>query len=359
LKHENKTLRDKLTSKQSQKEDTDAIKNDVSELKEQMSDFLVTLELLKKQTENLPSKTDMYFLQSEVKNFRKEQAAETIQQTDKLIQTIETTQAVATTKESSENSKIQSLAISTENKPSNSHRHSNTHHDTKQVLILGDSVTRGLRKDKMTTNSTTVQIKSHRGATVKKIHTAITDSETQPKTIKEADIIIIHAGINNISNADKPKDICEDYQKLTDTLQGINSKAKIMISSIVPKKRDLLSTENISATNNLLRSKCSEKGFTFIDNNSVILKNGKVDHTLFYDEVHLNNEGSALLGKQLKSAIRTILGIQQNTTSQSVNFRKAQHHPTHEPNRRYIPRNRGYTAPHRHRPPNPWMSPKW
>jgi hypothetical protein len=64
--------------------------------------------------------------------------------------------------------------------------------------------------------------------------------------------------------------------------------------------RDLLSAENISATNNLLRNKCSEKGFTFIDNNSVILKEGKVDHTLFYDEVHLNNIGSVLFGKQLE-----------------------------------------------------------
>jgi hypothetical protein len=92
-------------------------------------------------------------------------------------------------------------------------------------------VTKGLRKDKMSTNTTTVDIKSHRGATVKSMHAAITDPKMQPKTITDADIVIIYAGINNISNADKPTDICEEFNNLTHAIQGINSKAKVISST--------------------------------------------------------------------------------------------------------------------------------
>jgi hypothetical protein len=65
---------------------------------------------------------------------------------------------------------------------------------------------------------------------------------------------------------------------------------------------------------------CTEKGFIFIDNDNIKLKDGKVDQTLFYDEVHLNNEGSVVLGKQLNKAIRTSLGLQQNFSLKSVFF---------------------------------------
>jgi lysophospholipase L1-like esterase len=188
---------------------------------------------------------------------------------------------------------------------------------------------------------------------------AITDPRMQPKTITDADIVIIHAGINNISNADKPTDICEEFHNLTHAIQGINSKAKVMISSVLPKKRDLLSTENISITNNLLKNMCTEKGFIFIDNDNIILKDGKVNQTLFYDEVHLNNEGSVVLGKQLNKAIRTSLGLQQNFSEKSVNFQKAQHHQKLDPNRRYKIRNRDIQTTPRFWPWNPWMHPKW
>jgi hypothetical protein len=59
----------------------------------------------------------------------------------------------------------------------------NRHQGMKQVLMLCDSVTKGLRKDKRSTNSTTVDIKSHRGATAKSMQAAITDPRMQPKTI--------------------------------------------------------------------------------------------------------------------------------------------------------------------------------
>jgi hypothetical protein len=56
-------------------------------------------------------------------------------------------------------------------------------------------------------------------------------------------------GINNILNADKPSSICEDFTKLTDTLKSLNKGAKIGISSILPKKRELISKDNIIETN--------------------------------------------------------------------------------------------------------------
>lgn len=84
---------------------------------------------------------------------------------------------------------------------------------TSKVLVLGDSVTKGLNGGKMSTKEIHVHIISHSGATVKDINKAIKHQETRPKAAEEADIIIIHAGINNISNADKPADIKEEFRE--------------------------------------------------------------------------------------------------------------------------------------------------
>jgi hypothetical protein len=73
LKQENIILREKLSSNQSQKENSETIRGDIADIRDKMPDFLLTLEMLKKQTENMLSNADIYLLQSEVRNIRKEQ----------------------------------------------------------------------------------------------------------------------------------------------------------------------------------------------------------------------------------------------------------------------------------------------
>jgi hypothetical protein len=55
-------------------------------------------------------------------------------------------------------------------------------------------------------------------------------------------IIIVHVGITNISNADKPISICKDFNK-TYTLTSLNNDARIAISPIHSKMRDFLSKQ--------------------------------------------------------------------------------------------------------------------
>jgi hypothetical protein len=46
------------------------------------------------------------------------------------------------------------------------------------------------------------------------------------------------------------------------------------------------------------------------------LKYDNVNQNLYYDEVQLNKEGSAILGKQINAGIRKILGINTNNSGQ-------------------------------------------
>jgi hypothetical protein len=101
---------------------------------------------------------------------RKEQADKNNQQTVLTSKPIQSTAAQTTQRSSitTQDMELQTCAQNAEKQKNDTNRHLNTQQaeGMKQVLILGDSVTKGLRKDKMSTNTTTVDIKSHRGATV-------------------------------------------------------------------------------------------------------------------------------------------------------------------------------------------------
>jgi lysophospholipase L1-like esterase len=212
----------------------------------------------------------------------------------------------------------------------------------------------------MSTDKVSVNIKSNQGSTVNDINNLITEQKTRPNTLESADIIIVHAGINNISNADKPSSICEDFTQLTYTLKSLNKSAKIAISSILPKKRDLLSKDNITETNIQLNTLCREKGYIFIDTYKGFTSNSKVSQNLFYDEVHVNAEGSRTLGMILNSEIRNILGLEDSSLKKPVNFRFAsnrqrtdhQHHFHGQPPR-------GYQKLRSRWPQNYWVLPPY
>jgi hypothetical protein len=128
LKQENKIPREKLSSNQSQKENNETIGDDISDIKEKMSDFLLTFEILKKQTENLPSNADMYLLQNEVRNMRKEQADKNNQQTVLTSKPIKSTAAQTTQRSSitTQDMEVQTCAQNAEKQKTDTNRHLNT-----------------------------------------------------------------------------------------------------------------------------------------------------------------------------------------------------------------------------------------
>ena len=71
----------------------------------------------------------------------------------------------------------------------------------------------------------------------------------------------------------------------------------VLISSIMPRS-DALFQENRHVLNNILRKQCEENDFMFIENEDIVLS--AHGH---HDGVHLNDEGSDLLHKNLLFAL--------------------------------------------------------
>jgi lysophospholipase L1-like esterase len=334
LKQENKALREKASAKQIEQDCINTLQTDVLSIKEQFEELASSLDLVKNRIENASSKTDINSLQHEIHLLRKELVNDGGTQNE-ISTTVQT--ANQNTKDfvtSSNNTKSLSPSkpcqkpVDTEKNSSTPGRSTNPTTKKYEVLILGDSVTKGLIRKKMSSQQVNVSIKSTSEATIQDINKIITHNKTQTK---EADIIVLHTGIKNISNANSPQSICEDFTNLVTSIQSANQNVKIAVSSILPKRRDLLSKKNIDEANSLLEKLCKNKGFLFLDNSSAFMKYDKVNQNLYYDEVQLNKEGSAILGRQINAGIRKILGInsyssrqqENNFSTERVNFRNA------------------------------------
>ena len=75
---------------------------------------------------------------------------------------------------------------------------------------------------------------------------------------------------------------------------------EVLISSILPRAYSDFQG-NRHRLNNILKERCEKEGFTFIENNSIILRTHG-----HHDNVHLNEAGSNLLHRNLLFALNNI-----------------------------------------------------
>ena len=108
------------------------------------------------------------------------------------------------------------------------------------------------------------------------------------------------------------KAIAEEMRDLADTISNINSDAKIIVSSILPRKNDKLVNQAIMATNHSLKEVCEDKGYHFLDNNPGFIVNGIPDSSLYRDSIHLNPKGGKLLGTNIRQKLNSILNLSEN-----------------------------------------------
>jgi hypothetical protein len=174
----------------------------------------------------------------------------------------------------------------------------------------------------MSNSKVNVFIKSQGGARVKTIENTVTSMAQNGTLTQNTDAILIHVGINNISEADSPTSIADDFRDLIDTVKLYAPQTKIILSSILPKKRDKLSFERSSDVNETLYDICQENGYTFIDNTNDFI----TDKSLYLDEVHLNPKGGAALGKNFNQAISRVLQITEESTES--HFQQGSHRET-------------------------------
>ena len=145
------------------------------------------------------------------------------------------------------------------------------------MLIVGDSNLRNVKEETLSNDHRDVEIRFKPGMRIE---------ETNKKVgvNNEFDVIIVHAGNNNLRDA-TPKDLTEKIVTTLDKVQKSNPTARIAFSSILKRSDDQSLSAKGKKVNEFLEDELSIKGMDIIDNNNTMYSN------LWKDGLHLNDGG--------------------------------------------------------------------
>ena len=142
----------------------------------------------------------------------------------------------------------------------------------RQITVLGTSMSKNIQAYRMKQcikPNERIYIKSFSGATIRDLV-----DHSKPSQRYDPDLYILHGGGNDLSSIKNPEEIASELMKLaTDLKTDTND---VIVSSIIARK-DKFNEKGIEV-NKLLRLKCSQLSFGFIDNSNLGFK-------------HLNNSG--------------------------------------------------------------------
>ena len=132
------------------------------------------------------------------------------------------------------------------------------------------------------------------------------------KTEKTDSVIVIGGG-NDLSTSKTPEVVAETLVNIgTDCMNTGVSANKIYISSVLPRDSALLQAKR-KKINDLLRSKCEARNFTFIENNNIILS-----RHIRRDGVHLNSTGTEKLANNFLYVLNGNENVRKEDRSVSV-----------------------------------------
>ena len=170
-----------------------------------------------------------------------------------------------------------------------------------KVLLIGDSIVAGLERY--------VNIKNEYFCEKSTINCVIGGDRVQNVLWRAKNLplpsslsyVVILCGSNNL-NIDTTRDIVEGIISIGMCLKDRLKMLKIIISGIIP--RDGSSSVNridITDVNTMLKERCQDKGFQFIDqDNGWTLENGELSPGLYYsDKIHLLEKGNKILAEQI------------------------------------------------------------
>ena len=135
------------------------------------------------------------------------------------------------------------------------HKYINTI-NKKAVAIIGDSILNGIDQHGLSNESFKVRVKNHPGATTEDIC-----DHLKPEIRKKPDVIIIHAGTNDLTNNSKS---LENYKHMADSVRSKLPNCKLAISNVITRKD---------------KNEIDKKVETFSINLSKFCKKNKIDTT--------------------------------------------------------------------------------
>lgn len=181
------------------------------------------------------------------------------------------------------------------------------------VLIFGDSITKRLSPAKLSDSSISTKIRSRPGATTESLNKQVKEIKIDDKElIKSANIVIIHVGTNDVSNGVSPQQIISNLKEIAGNVKSVNSNVVISFSSILPRRSEKVVNDIVLSVNKEIETMCKLSGYNYLDNDPFILKDGRVQFSLFSDHVHLNTYGGRLFGNHIKHNVVLLTKSRQN-----------------------------------------------
>ena len=129
-----------------------------------------------------------------------------------------------------------------------------------------------------------MQIKRHGGATTEDIKDHI-----KPVLRKKPDLIIVHAGTNDLTN-DRVNTI-DNWREIIETAKQESPETEIVFSSLTIRKDRPGMPKRVKALNNKVREFCEKNKIKVISNTNV------EENSLSAKKLHLNQRGNSVLAR--------------------------------------------------------------
>ena len=160
----------------------------------------------------------------------------------------------------------------------------------KKVIVVGDSITKFLRSDELST--------SERSVTVMKHPDCFTEGMTdyiKPIARKKPDIILLHVGTYDLTRG---INTMENVRKYVEAIRELDNSENIQLgfSSIMHRSDKDFSNE-ISELNVKLKKYCLGRGFIYIDNDNIN------ESCLNNSKLYLNKKDTSLFSKNISKDI--------------------------------------------------------
>ena len=140
-------------------------------------------------------------------------------------------------------------------------------------MLVGDSQLRRFDAEKLRNGHHSVEIKAKPGLKIQQV------AQTVGKT--DSDIIIVHAGTNNILKS-TPEELCDTTMTTLQKIQQSNPKAQIAFSSVFRRKEE---NGKVQKFNKLIEEELSLNGHDYLDNSNILFSN------LWTDRLHITDGG--------------------------------------------------------------------
>ena len=143
---------------------------------------------------------------------------------------------------------------------------------------------------RLTNNHHEVHVVADPGARIAKM-------KNQRRLEPDSDVIIVHAGTNNLKSA-TPIQLSNEIIETLDDIKSNNPGAQVVFSSIFKRSDELHLNAKVIQTNKILKEKLLLQGYDLIDNDNILFTN------LAKDGLHINQGGLRKFAGNISKYIR-------------------------------------------------------